>query len=62
VTSAGLATLLFVLSWLDFREVSALLEESDVADVAATLREGQFGAGIRNTGEVAMRAVRRDEQ
>jgi hypothetical protein len=62
VISAVLATLLFVLSWLDFREVSALLEESDVVDVAATLREGQFGAGIRNTGEVAMRAVRREEQ
>ena len=62
VISAVLATLLFVLSWLDFREVAALLEESDVADVAARLREGQFGAGIRNTGEVAMRAVRREEQ
>jgi uncharacterized membrane protein len=62
VISAALATLLFVLSWLDFREVAALLEESDVADVAARLREGQFGAGIRNTGEVAMRAVRREEQ
>ena len=62
VISAVLATLLFVLSWLDFREVSALLEESEVDDVAATLREGQFGAGIRNTGEVAMRAVRREER
>ena len=62
VISAVLATILFILSWLDFRELSALLEESDVVDVAATLREGQFGAGIRNTGEVAMRAVRREEQ
>ena len=62
VISAILATILFVLSWLDFREVSALLEESEVSDVAATLREGQFGAEIRNTGEVAMRAVRREDQ
>jgi hypothetical protein len=57
VISAILAAILFLLSWLDFREVSALLEESEVSNVAATLREGQFGAGIRNTGEVAMRAL-----
>jgi uncharacterized membrane protein len=61
VISAILATILFVLSWLDFRDVSALLAESDVNDVAETLREGQFGAGIRNTSEVALRAVREKE-
>jgi uncharacterized membrane protein len=61
VISAILATILFVLSWLDLRDVSALLAESDVNDVAETLREGQFGAGIRNTSEVALRAVREKE-
>jgi uncharacterized membrane protein len=62
VISAILATILFVLSWLDFRDVSALLAESDVNDVAETLREGQFGAGIRNTSEVALRAVRPEDR
>jgi uncharacterized membrane protein len=60
VISAILATILFILSWLDLREVSALLDETAVSDAAAALREGQFGAGIRNTGEVAMRAIRKD--
>jgi uncharacterized membrane protein len=62
VISAVLAATLFVLSWLDLREISVLLDESAVADVADTLREGDFGAEIRNTSEVALRAVRRDEQ
>ena len=62
VISAILATILFVLSWLDLREVTALVEESEVSDVAATLREGQFGAEIRNTSEVAMRAVQREDR
>ena len=57
VVSAILATILFVLSWLDLREVSALLDEQ-VSDVAESLREGSFGARIRNTSEVALRAVR----
>jgi len=61
VISAILATILFVLSWLDLREVSALLEESTVSDAAETLREGAYGAGIRNTSEVALRAVRDEE-
>jgi len=61
VISAILAAILFVLSWLDLREISALLKEGEVSDVAAALREGQFGAEIRNTSEVALRAVRRDE-
>ena len=60
VISAILAAILFVLSWLDLREISALLEESDVSDVAASLREGQFGAGIRNTGEV-MQVIEREK-
>ena len=60
VVSAILAAILFVLSWLDRRDVIALLDE-DVADVAEQLREGSFGDGIRNTSEVALRAVRRED-
>ena len=56
VVSAILATILFVLSWLDFREISALLDEH-VSDVADSLREGAFGARIRSTPEVTLRAV-----
>ena len=56
VISAILATILFVLSWLDFREISALLDEH-VSDVADSLREGAFGARIRSTPEVTLRAV-----
>jgi len=59
VVSAILATILFVLSWLDFREISALLDEQ-VSDVADSLREGAFGARIRNTSEVALRAIEED--
>lgn len=59
VVSAILATILFVLSWLDRRDVSALLD-SEAADVGEQLREGSYGEGIRNTSEVAMRAVREE--
>jgi uncharacterized membrane protein len=64
VISAILATILCVLSWLDLREISALLSAVDehASDVAETLRDGSFGSGIRNTGEVALRAVRPDER
>ena len=57
VVSAVLAAILFVLSWLDRREVAALRDEQ-AADVAEQLRQGSFGAGIRNTSEVALRAVK----
>ena len=60
VISAILATILFILSWLDRRELSALQERA--SEVAESLREGSFGAGIRNTGEVAMRAIAREKQ
>ncbi|PYP75847.1 MAG: vitamin K epoxide reductase [Gemmatimonadetes bacterium] len=59
VISAILATILFVLSWLDLREVKLL--EDETLDVAAEeLREGAYGAEIRNTSEVALRAVREE--
>jgi uncharacterized membrane protein len=63
VISAILATILCILSWLDLREISVLLaavDDEHAAEVAETLREGSFGAGIRNTSEVALRAVRDD--
>jgi uncharacterized membrane protein len=60
VISAILAAILFFLSWLDFRDVSALQDER-ASEVAESLREGSFGAQIRNTGEVAMRAIGQDE-
>ena len=56
VVSAVLATLLFVLSCLDLRDVRRLLEES-AEEAGDLLREGAFGSGIRNTSEVALRAV-----
>ena len=55
VVSAVLAAILFVLCWLDLREVTALLHES-AAEAAERLRVGRFGT--RNTSEVALRAVR----
>jgi len=60
VISAILAAVLFILSWLDFRDVSALYDER-ASEVAESLREGSFGAQIRNTGEVALRAVRSED-
>ena len=54
VVSAILATILFVLSWLDLREVTALVEET-AEEAADRLRSGAFG--IRNTSEVALRAI-----
>ena len=55
VISAILATTLFVLSWLDLRDLNRLLEAT-AEEAAEQLREGAFGAGIRNTSEVALRA------
>src|SRR5215217_1046845 len=56
VISAILATILFVLSWLDLRDVNALLHAT-AEDAADLLRDGRFGSSIRNTSEVALRAV-----
>lgn len=60
VVSATLAAALFVLSWLDLRDVTHLLLDT-AEDAAERLREGAFGAEIRNTSEVALRAVRADD-
>jgi uncharacterized membrane protein len=61
VISAILAAILFVLSWLDLRDVVALVNETAEA-AAERLRDGAFGGGIRNTSEVALRAVRGKDQ
>jgi uncharacterized membrane protein len=61
VVSAILATILFVLSWLDLRDLTALLDERAEV-VGDELREGKFGAEIRNTSEVALRAIRREDR
>ena len=60
VVSAILATILFVLSWLDRRDLTALIDDQ-AEEVAERLREGAFGAQVRNTSEVAIRAVRRED-
>ena len=59
VISAILATLLFIVSWLDLRELTQLVEET-AEETAERLREGRFGAGIRNTNEVSLRAIRKE--
>jgi uncharacterized membrane protein len=59
VISAILATILFIVSWLDLREIGQLVEET-AEEAAERLRDGQFGSGIRNTSEVALRAVRKE--
>jgi len=61
VVSAILATILFVLSWLDRRDLAAL-HADQAEEVAESLRDGEFGSSIRNTSEVALRAVRREER
>ena len=59
VISAILAMILFIVSWLDLRELTRLVEET-AEEAADRLRDGSFGAGIRNTNEVAMRAIRKE--
>ena len=59
VISAILATVLFVLSWLDLRELTRLAEET-AAEAAERLRDERFGTEIRNTSEVALRAIRKE--
>jgi uncharacterized membrane protein len=60
VISALLATALFVISWLDLREVTRWAEEL-AADAADKLRGEGYGRPIRNTAEVSLRAVRDEE-
>ena len=59
VISALLATILFIVSWLDLRELTQLAEET-AEEAAERLRNGGFGKELRNTSEVAMRAIRKE--
>jgi uncharacterized membrane protein len=64
VVSAVLATALFVTWCLDLRDVTELVTEraADFAAIAATtLRGGGWGAGIRNTQELSIRAVKGED-
>jgi uncharacterized membrane protein len=61
VCSALLVTILFVIALLDLRDVRALEEESMDA-AAAQLRGGGYGASIRNTQEVSVRATREPDE
>jgi len=59
VISAILATILFIVSWLDLREITHLAEET-AEEAAERLRDGRFGKELRNTSEVALRAIRKE--
>ena len=58
VVSAILATALFVICWLDLREVSALHDFAE--DAAGPLKGDGYGAELRTTSEVTLRALRDD--
>ncbi|MBA3671527.1 MAG: vitamin K epoxide reductase family protein [Gemmatimonadaceae bacterium] len=59
VISACLATVLFVLCWQDWRETESLGSET-VEEIAVRLQGTGYGAGIRNTEEVVVRALREE--
>jgi uncharacterized membrane protein len=61
VASAILATILFVVSLLDLREVRALVDER-LAEATAQLRVTGYGRSIRNTSEVSLRAIRDEKE
>ena len=52
VVSAVLATILFVVAWLDYREVTSWAD-----DLAAELRGEGYGGSLMNTAELSRRAV-----
>jgi uncharacterized membrane protein len=60
VISAILATALFVICLLDFREVRAWAEQL-ASDAAEGLKGEGYGRTIRNTAEVSIRAVKKDD-
>ncbi|MEP6618476.1 MAG: vitamin K epoxide reductase family protein [bacterium] len=60
VISALLAAILFVLCWLDLREVRSWAEE--LAERAADgLKGSGYGRSLRNTAELSVRAVKPEE-
>jgi uncharacterized membrane protein len=60
VISAILATALFVISWLDLRDVTRWAEEL-AAEAAARLKDTGYGRAFRNTAEVSLRAIRDED-
>ena len=56
VGSAVIVTILFLVCLYDWREVRALEDEA-LAEAADALRGPGYGAGIRNTEEVSLRAI-----
>ena len=63
VVSALLALALFVACLLDLRDLARLTAAEDVAArAAAGLRGDGWGRSIRNTEEVSIRAVQKDEE
>ena len=60
VVSAILTLALFVISLLDLREVGAL-EDEQMAEAAAQLKGSGYGRSLRNTHEMGIRAVRKDD-
>ena len=47
------------MSWLDLRELTQLAEVT-AEEAAERLRDGRFGKELRNTSEVALRAIRKE--
>lgn len=61
VGSAVIVTILFLVCLYDWREVRALEDEA-LAEAADALRGPGYGAGIRNTEEVSLRAIADPDQ
>ena len=61
VVSAVLATVLFVLALLDYREVTALLD-ARLEEAMAQLRVTGYGRSMRNTSEVSVRAIQEPKE
>lgn len=60
VVSAILTVVLLVIALLDLREVSAL-EGDETTEAAAQLKGSGYGRGLRNTREMGIRAIRKDD-
>ncbi len=60
VVSAMLTVVLLVIALLDLREVSAL-EGDETTEAAAQLKGSGYGRGLRNTREMGIRAIRKDD-
>lgn len=61
VCSAVLVAILFVIALLDLRDVRAL-EEATMDEAAEQLRGSGYGAALRNTQEVSVRATKEPDE